>query len=69
MDFPFYVDIYIIFFFSHMELLNIFLQEQHDPFSLVADELSILANRLRSMVVAEVCNFLSSCCYHFLLTE
>ena len=52
-----------------MELLNIFLQEQHDPFSLVADELSILANRLRSMVVAEVCNFLSSCCYHFLLTE
>lgn len=29
-------------------------QEQLDPFSLVADELSLLANRLRAMVVAEV---------------
>ncbi|KAA8514892.1 hypothetical protein F0562_018071 [Nyssa sinensis] len=29
-------------------------EEQLDPFSLVADELSIIANRLRSMVVAEV---------------
>jgi hypothetical protein len=29
-------------------------QEQLDPFSLVADELSVLANRLRSMVIAEV---------------
>ncbi|XP_050209671.1 solanesyl diphosphate synthase 3, chloroplastic/mitochondrial [Mercurialis annua] len=29
-------------------------EEQLDPFSLVADELSVLANRLRSMVVAEV---------------
>ncbi|KAM7472939.1 hypothetical protein LguiA_011122 [Lonicera macranthoides] len=28
-------------------------EEQVDPFSLVADELSLLANRLRSMVVAE----------------
>lgn len=27
-----------------------------DPFSLVADELSLLTNRLRSMVVAEVYN-------------
>lgn len=31
-------------------------QEQLDPFSLVADELSLLADRLRSMVVAEVSN-------------
>jgi hypothetical protein len=31
-----------------------FSQEQQDPFELVADELSILANRLRSMVAAEV---------------
>ena len=30
------------------------LQHQLDPFSLVADELSLLANRLRAMVVAEV---------------
>jgi geranyl diphosphate synthase len=29
-------------------------QERQDPFELVADELSLLANRLRSMVVAEV---------------
>ncbi|KAK9093752.1 hypothetical protein Scep_025221 [Stephania cephalantha] len=28
--------------------------EELDPFSLVADELSILADRLRAMVVAEV---------------
>ncbi|OVA11573.1 Polyprenyl synthetase-related [Macleaya cordata] len=30
------------------------LSDQLDPFSLVADELSIVANRLRSMVVTEV---------------
>lgn len=35
-------------------------QEQLDPFSLVADELSVLANRLRSMVIAEV--FIMSFC-------
>jgi hypothetical protein len=35
-------------------------QEQLDPFSLVADELSLLANRLRSMVIAEV--FILSFC-------
>lgn len=29
-------------------------QDQSDPFSLVADELSMVANRLREMVVAEV---------------
>ena len=29
-------------------------QDQLDPFSLVAEELSLVANRLRSMVVAEV---------------
>lgn len=46
-----------------------FLQEQEDPFSLVADELSLVANRLRSMVVAEVSDFFSPCYYHFLLTK
>lgn len=30
-------------------------QEQLDPFSLVADELSLVANKLRAMVIAEVC--------------
>lgn len=36
-------------------------QDSLDPFSLVADELSVLANRLRSMVVAEVSDFPISC--------
>ena len=36
-------------------------QEQQDPFELVADELSILGNRLRSMVVAEVSSASYSC--------
>lgn len=35
------------------------IQEQLDPFSIVADELSILADRLRSMVVAEVLTVIS----------
>jgi len=30
------------------------LQEKVDPFSLVADELQVVANRLRSMVAVEV---------------
>ncbi|GMY37984.1 solanesyl diphosphate synthase 3, chloroplastic/mitochondrial isoform X2 [Fagus crenata] len=42
-------------------------EEQHDPFSLVADELSILANRLRSMVVAEVPKLASAAEYFFKL--
>jgi len=29
-------------------------QDEHDPFSLVADELSLIGNKLRAMVVAEV---------------
>ncbi|KAH9747963.1 Solanesyl diphosphate synthase 3 [Citrus sinensis] len=40
-------------------------QEQLDPFSLVADELSILAKRLRSMVVAEVPKLASAAEYFF----
>ncbi|KAL2244645.1 UNVERIFIED_CONTAM: Solanesyl diphosphate synthase 3, chloroplastic/mitochondrial [Sesamum indicum] len=40
-------------------------EEQLDPFSLVADELSILANRLRSMVVAEVPKLASAAEYFF----
>ncbi|KAJ0975701.1 hypothetical protein J5N97_017666 [Dioscorea zingiberensis] len=40
-------------------------KEQLDPFSLVADELSLLANRLRSMVVAEVPKLASAAEYFF----
>ncbi|XP_057763968.1 solanesyl diphosphate synthase 3, chloroplastic/mitochondrial isoform X1 [Salvia miltiorrhiza] len=40
-------------------------EEQLDPFSLVADELSILADRLRSMVVAEVPKLASAAEYFF----
>ncbi|XP_058071540.1 solanesyl-diphosphate synthase 1, mitochondrial isoform X1 [Magnolia sinica] len=40
-------------------------EEPLDPFSLVADELSILANRLRSMVVAEVPKLASAAEYFF----
>nr|DAD37303.1 TPA_asm: hypothetical protein HUJ06_007944 [Nelumbo nucifera] len=40
-------------------------EEQLDPFSLVADELSILANRLRTMVVAEVPKLASAAEYFF----
>ncbi|KAL2930646.1 Solanesyl-diphosphate synthase 1 mitochondrial [Bienertia sinuspersici] len=39
--------------------------EQSDPFSLVADELSLLADRLRSMVVAEVPKLASAAEYFF----
>ncbi|KAH9621308.1 hypothetical protein KSS87_021784 [Heliosperma pusillum] len=45
-------------------LLNI-RTDQSDPFSLVADELSILANRLRSMVIAEVPKLASAAEYFF----
>ncbi|KAL3530042.1 hypothetical protein ACH5RR_009364 [Cinchona calisaya] len=40
-------------------------EEKLDPFSLVSDELSILANRLRSMVVAEVPKLASAAEYFF----
>lgn len=40
-------------------------EEPLDPFSLVADELSIVANRLRSMVVAEVPKLASAAEYFF----
>lgn len=40
-------------------------EEQTDPFSIVADELSVLANRLRSMVVAEVPKLASAAEYFF----
>ena len=39
------------------------MQEPQDPFSLVADELSLLANRLRLMLDAEI-----SDCFLFFLT-
>ncbi|KAJ0013575.1 hypothetical protein Pint_20667 [Pistacia integerrima] len=41
------------------------IEEQLDPFSLVADELSLLANKLRSMVVAEVPKLASAAEYFF----
>ncbi|CAI0544839.1 unnamed protein product [Linum tenue] len=40
-------------------------KEQLDPFSLVADELSVLANKLRQMVVAEVPKLASAAEYFF----
>ncbi|XP_073048234.1 solanesyl diphosphate synthase 3, chloroplastic/mitochondrial-like isoform X1 [Primulina eburnea] len=40
-------------------------EEQLDPFSLVADELSILANSLRSMVIAKVPKLASAAEYFF----
>ncbi|KAJ9183066.1 hypothetical protein P3X46_006978 [Hevea brasiliensis] len=41
------------------------IEEPLDPFSLVADELSLLANRLRAMVVAEVPKLASAAEYFF----
>ncbi|XP_057416058.1 solanesyl diphosphate synthase 3, chloroplastic/mitochondrial-like isoform X1 [Lotus japonicus] len=40
-------------------------EDEHDPFSLVADELSILGNKLREMVVAEVPKLASAAEYFF----
>ncbi|KAF5185955.1 Solanesyl-diphosphate synthase 1 protein [Thalictrum thalictroides] len=44
---------------------NSAIEEELDPFSLVADELSIVANRLRAMVVAEVPKLASAAEYFF----
>ncbi|XP_022715485.1 solanesyl diphosphate synthase 3, chloroplastic/mitochondrial isoform X2 [Durio zibethinus] len=41
------------------------IEEQFDPFSLVAEELSLVANRLRAMVVAEVPKLASAAEYFF----
>ncbi|KAH7568539.1 hypothetical protein JRO89_XS06G0012500 [Xanthoceras sorbifolium] len=41
------------------------IEEQLDPFSLVADELSLIANKLRSMVIAEVPKLASAAEYFF----
>lgn len=35
-------------------MVDTVLQEPQDPFSLVSDELSLIADRLRAMVVAKV---------------
>nr|GMD06702.1 solanesyl diphosphate synthase 3, chloroplastic/mitochondrial [Ipomoea batatas] len=40
-------------------------EEQLDPFSLVADELSLVANKLRAMVIAEVPKLASAAEYFF----
>ncbi|KAF6140501.1 hypothetical protein GIB67_031144 [Kingdonia uniflora] len=50
---------------SLLDSLSPSLKEDLDPFSLVADELSILANRLRAMVVAEVPKLASAAEYFF----
>ncbi|KAI9198227.1 hypothetical protein LWI28_012072 [Acer negundo] len=41
------------------------IEEQLDPFSLVADELSLIANKLQSMVIAEVPKLASAAEYFF----
>ncbi|OMO90339.1 Polyprenyl synthetase [Corchorus olitorius] len=51
-------------FYLLIELPGIF-QERPDPFSIVADELSLIAGRLRSMVVTEVPNLASAAEYFF----
>ncbi|TYI59638.1 hypothetical protein E1A91_D10G050200v1 [Gossypium mustelinum] len=43
------------------------IEEQLDPFSLVSDELSLVANRLRAMVIAEVPKLASAAEYFFRL--
>ncbi|KAA3488328.1 solanesyl diphosphate synthase 3, chloroplastic/mitochondrial isoform X1 [Gossypium australe] len=43
------------------------IEEQLDPFSLVSDELSLVANRLRAMVIAEVPKLASAAEYFFKL--
>jgi geranyl diphosphate synthase len=40
-------------------------EEELDPFSLVADELSLLSNKLREMVLAEVPKLASAAEYFF----
>ncbi|XP_047156825.1 solanesyl diphosphate synthase 3, chloroplastic/mitochondrial [Vigna umbellata] len=40
-------------------------EDEHDPFSLVADELSLLGNKLRAMVAAEVPKLASAAEYFF----
>ncbi|KAA3462320.1 solanesyl diphosphate synthase 3, chloroplastic/mitochondrial-like isoform X1 [Gossypium australe] len=52
---------------SLIEMARHFLQKQLDPFSLVSDELSLVANRLRAMVIAEVPKLASAAEYFFKL--
>ncbi|GLT76050.1 hypothetical protein SLA2020_477310 [Shorea laevis] len=49
----------------HIHQSSSVIEEQLDPFSLVADELSLLANKLRAMVVAEVPKLASAAEYFF----
>ncbi|KAM7270871.1 hypothetical protein ACFE04_030085 [Oxalis oulophora] len=49
----------------HQQTTSPLIEDHLDPFSLVADELSIIADRLRSMVVAEVPNLASAAEYFF----
>ncbi|XP_010540598.1 PREDICTED: solanesyl diphosphate synthase 3, chloroplastic/mitochondrial-like [Tarenaya hassleriana] len=50
---------------SLVENETVLCQEELDPFSLVADELSLLGNKLRAMVVAEVPSLASAAEYFF----
>ncbi|XVE88435.1 hypothetical protein DITRI_Ditri19aG0069600 [Diplodiscus trichospermus] len=51
----------------HIHQSSSIVEEQLDPFSLVADELSLVAQRLRAMVVAEVPKLASAAEYFFKL--
>ncbi|GMI93587.1 geranyl diphosphate synthase 1, GERANYLPYROPHOSPHATE SYNTHASE [Hibiscus trionum] len=51
----------------HIHQSSSVIEEELDPFSLVADELSLVANRLRAMVVAEVPKLASAAEYFFKL--
>ncbi|XP_065852898.1 solanesyl diphosphate synthase 3, chloroplastic/mitochondrial isoform X1 [Euphorbia lathyris] len=52
-------------FKQHIHQTSSIIEDQSDPFSLVADELSLLADRLRAMVVAEVPKLASAAEYFF----
>ncbi|MBA0663592.1 hypothetical protein Goklo_003697 [Gossypium klotzschianum] len=66
-EFVYLLSFYLAFVYCNIEMGRHFLQEQLDPFSLVSDELSLVANRLRAMVIAEVPKLASAAEYFFRL--
>ncbi|KAA3470108.1 solanesyl diphosphate synthase 3, chloroplastic/mitochondrial isoform X1 [Gossypium australe] len=66
-EFVYLLSFYLAFVYCNIEMARHFLQEQLDPFSLVSDELSLVANRLRAMVIAEVPKLASAAEYFFKL--
>ncbi|MBA0724302.1 hypothetical protein Golax_021001 [Gossypium laxum] len=66
-EFVYLLSFYLAFVYCNIEMARHFLQEQLDPFSLVSDELSLVANRLRAMVIAEVPKLASAAEYFFRL--